>query len=244
MLAAFPPTIRWSGRPRKRIALSELAEESFILYRRHNGPGLYDAVISACAAAGFSPRMAQEAPRMLSTLSLVAAGLGVSLVPASLRRVNIEGVVYVNVTQPAGPRAPLNLIWRDAPVRRLPQADRGSAALPRPAARLTPGGATLCGCRILSRIFMPSPQPIGVYDSGLGGLSVARAIRDALPGERLLYVADSAHVPYGEKPRITCGDAQKPSRTTSSSATPKPSWWPATRPRPRPSPTCARATPA
>ena len=39
---------------------------------------------------------------MLSTLSLVAAGLGVSLVPASLRRVNIEGVVYVNVTQPAG----------------------------------------------------------------------------------------------------------------------------------------------
>jgi DNA-binding transcriptional LysR family regulator len=117
MLAAFPadhPMVR--GRPRKRIALSELAEESFILYRRHNGPGLYDAVISACAAAGFSPRMAQEAPRMLSTLSLVAAGLGVSLVPASLRRVNIEGVVYVNVTQPAGLRAPLNLIWRDAPL--------------------------------------------------------------------------------------------------------------------------------
>ena len=50
MLAAFPadhPMVR--GRPRKRIALSELAEESFILYRRHNGPGLYDAVISACA---------------------------------------------------------------------------------------------------------------------------------------------------------------------------------------------------
>ena len=158
MLAAFPadhPMVR--GRPRKRIALSELAEESFILYRRHNGPGLYDAVISACAAAGFSPRMAQEAPRMLSTLSLVAAGLGVSLVPASLRRVNIEGVVYVSVTQPAGLRAPLNLIWRDAPVRRLPQADRGSAALPRPAARLTPGGATLCGCRILSRIFHALP---------------------------------------------------------------------------------------
>ena len=50
---------------------------------------------------------------MLSTLSLVAAGLGVSLVPASLRRVNIEGVVYVNLTQPAELRAPLNLIWRD-----------------------------------------------------------------------------------------------------------------------------------
>jgi len=53
---------------------------------------------------------------MLSTLSFVAAGLGVSLVPASLRRVNIEGVVYVSVTHPAELRAPLNLIWRDAPL--------------------------------------------------------------------------------------------------------------------------------
>ncbi|RSF01326.1 LysR substrate-binding domain-containing protein [Achromobacter aegrifaciens] len=114
MLAAFPadhPTVK--GRPRKRIALSELADESLILYRRHSGPGLYDAIIAACGAAGFSPRVAQEAPRMLSTLSLGAAGLGVSLVPASLRRVNIEGVVYVNLAQPAELRAPLNLIWRD-----------------------------------------------------------------------------------------------------------------------------------
>lgn len=117
MLAAFPadhPAVK--GRARKRIALSELADESLILYRRHSGPGLYDAIISACSAAGFSPHVAQEAPRMLSTLSLVAAGLGVSLVPASLRRVNIEGVVYISVSQPTELRAPLNLIWRDAPL--------------------------------------------------------------------------------------------------------------------------------
>lgn len=117
MLAAFPadhPAVK--GRARKRIALSELADESLILYRRHSGPGLYDAIIAACSAAGFSPRIVQEAPRMLSTLSLVAAGLGVSLVPASLRRVNIEGVVYVSMTRPAELRAPLNLTWRDAPM--------------------------------------------------------------------------------------------------------------------------------
>jgi glutamate racemase len=42
--------------------------------------------------------------------------------------------------------------------------------------------------------------PIGVFDSGVGGLSVLRAIRAELPGEDLLYVADSAHVPYGDKP--------------------------------------------
>ncbi|WP_321350637.1 glutamate racemase [Halopseudomonas oceani] len=42
--------------------------------------------------------------------------------------------------------------------------------------------------------------PIGVFDSGVGGLSVLREIRRLLPGEDLLYVADSGHVPYGEKP--------------------------------------------
>jgi len=44
------------------------------------------------------------------------------------------------------------------------------------------------------------PRPIGVFDSGLGGLSVLREIRALLPGEDLLYCADSGHAPYGEKP--------------------------------------------
>ncbi|AKZ26120.1 glutamate racemase [Ralstonia pseudosolanacearum] len=42
--------------------------------------------------------------------------------------------------------------------------------------------------------------PVGVFDSGLGGLSVLRAIRAELPAESLLYLADSRHAPYGEKP--------------------------------------------
>jgi glutamate racemase len=41
---------------------------------------------------------------------------------------------------------------------------------------------------------------IGVFDSGVGGLSVLRHIRHALPTERLIYIADSGHVPYGDKP--------------------------------------------
>lgn len=45
----------------------------------------------------------------------------------------------------------------------------------------------------------PGNAPIGVFDSGVGGLSVLRAIRDALPHEALLYVADSGHAPYGHK---------------------------------------------
>ncbi|KIP90451.1 MULTISPECIES: glutamate racemase [Pseudomonas] len=44
-----------------------------------------------------------------------------------------------------------------------------------------------------------SEAPIGVFDSGVGGLTVLREIRSLLPQESLLYVADSGHVPYGEK---------------------------------------------
>lgn len=42
--------------------------------------------------------------------------------------------------------------------------------------------------------------PIGIFDSGVGGLTVARAILDQLPHERVLYLGDTAHVPYGPKP--------------------------------------------
>jgi glutamate racemase len=42
-------------------------------------------------------------------------------------------------------------------------------------------------------------RPIGIFDSGVGGLSVAREIRRALPGEDLLYVADTAYCPYGDR---------------------------------------------
>lgn len=45
-----------------------------------------------------------------------------------------------------------------------------------------------------------SQGPIGVFDSGVGGLSVLREIRRELPCEDLLYIADSAHAPYGDKP--------------------------------------------
>ncbi|MEA9985290.1 glutamate racemase [Subtercola sp. RTI3] len=45
-----------------------------------------------------------------------------------------------------------------------------------------------------------SDAPIGIFDSGVGGLTVARSIRDQLPRESLLYVGDTAHSPYGPKP--------------------------------------------
>ncbi|VVE30161.1 LysR family transcriptional regulator [Pandoraea aquatica] len=93
------------------VPMTAIASEKLILYRRRAGQGLYDAIIAACHGAGFSPAIEQEAPRLLTTLSLVAAGLGVSVVPASLMRMQIEGIVYRPLAPP--PRAPLCCAYRE-----------------------------------------------------------------------------------------------------------------------------------
>ncbi|MCS6764438.1 MAG: LysR family transcriptional regulator [Candidatus Protistobacter heckmanni] len=114
MLAVLPARHPLAKKRRDRpLGLAELADESFILYQRPSGAGIYDAVIAACRAAGFSPHVDQEAPRMLSTPSLVASGLGVTIVPASIQRVNVEGISYVELDT-LGLSAPLYLVYRKA----------------------------------------------------------------------------------------------------------------------------------
>src|SRR5437868_5944677 len=112
MVAALPSGHRLAAGTKSRLPLSALEGETFILYRRPLGPGLYDAIIAACQRAGYSPRIGQEAPRMLATLSLVAAGLGVTLIPASMQRIGIDGVAYRAIERKAGLVAPLNLAYR------------------------------------------------------------------------------------------------------------------------------------
>ena len=48
-------------------------------------------------------------------------------------------------------------------------------------------------------LFKVKEQPIGIFDSGVGGLTVAHAIKQILPGENLVYFGDTAHLPYGDK---------------------------------------------
>src|SRR5581483_1705062 len=111
-----------TGADEQALPLADLAAETFILYRRPLGPGLYDAIIAACHGASFSPLVGQEAPRVLSTLNLVAAGLGVSIVPASLRRLHMDGIVYRRLHEGAGLGAPIDLAYR---------TEEGSAAVRR-----------------------------------------------------------------------------------------------------------------
>lgn len=49
-------------------------------------------------------------------------------------------------------------------------------------------------------------QPIGIFDSGIGGLTVARAVKDILPHEAVIYFGDTAHLPYGDKSAATIQD--------------------------------------
>ena len=46
---------------------------------------------------------------------------------------------------------------------------------------------------------MNKNQPIGIFDSGIGGLTVAHAVKSCLPNEDIIYFGDTAHMPYGEK---------------------------------------------
>ncbi|QJI31298.1 LysR family transcriptional regulator [Pseudomonas sp. ADAK18] len=94
------------------LPLANLATEAFVLYRRRVGLGLYDAILVACREAGFSPQVVQEAPRMTATLSLVAAGLGVSIVPSSMQRLRGDGIVYRELSECRSLVAPLHLATR------------------------------------------------------------------------------------------------------------------------------------
>ena len=118
MVAALPSTHVLAHSERDAaISIKALADETFVVYGRpprpgQQGLGQYEAMIAACRAAGFSPRVGQDAPTIISTLGLVAAGLGISLVPASLQHMSMDGVVYRRLRGTIQPKAILNLASR------------------------------------------------------------------------------------------------------------------------------------
>jgi len=80
-----------------RIDLQILRGEPLIVTPRTAGPTFYDAVVGGCRAAGFEPALAQSAPQIVSILTLVAAELGVALIPASMRQLGFKGVAYRSI---------------------------------------------------------------------------------------------------------------------------------------------------
>lgn len=109
LIAVLPERHRLAGR--KRIAVRDLAGEPFVLAPRAQSSSYTDAVLAACAEAGFQPRVVQEASETIAILALVAGGLGVSLLAAGVQTVRARGVVY----RPLHPRPPtieLSVAWR------------------------------------------------------------------------------------------------------------------------------------
>jgi DNA-binding transcriptional LysR family regulator len=99
------------GRSRAPVALKTFADDRFILIGPP-GTGLHDETVAACRAVGFAPRIGQPAPRITSAIALVAAGLGVALVPESVHRLAMSGVVYRRLDRSARPKAFLGLALR------------------------------------------------------------------------------------------------------------------------------------
>ena len=99
------------------IALRALAGERLILVRRHAAPGMYGNVVDACHKAGFEPLIIAEVEQMLTSMNLVAAGVGISLVPASIREIRQEGIVYRPILDAPSLVAPLTLVYRRGETR-------------------------------------------------------------------------------------------------------------------------------
>lgn len=93
------------------ISLNRFADDNFIAFARQEGPGMFEATLAACLAAGFTPRIGQDAPRITSTLSLVAVGLGVAMVPRSAGRMHLDGIVFREIAAPDRPTVPIDLVY-------------------------------------------------------------------------------------------------------------------------------------
>jgi len=78
----------------RRIPLRRLAAEPLVLFPREQAPGFHDLLIGRLAATGTSPQVVQYAPEMLTIIGLVATGIGVSPVPASVAHLALDGVTY------------------------------------------------------------------------------------------------------------------------------------------------------
>jgi DNA-binding transcriptional LysR family regulator len=109
LLAALPlhhPLAR-----RRSVPLAALAVEPFVLFPQTMRSRLLEIIISSCAAAGFLPRVVQEAEQMHTLVSLVSAGLGVTLVPAWVAAAHKFDIAYVELEDEI-PSYQIFMAWR------------------------------------------------------------------------------------------------------------------------------------
>lgn len=95
----------------RTVRLGQLADSPFVLLPREVGPQLHDRITGLCTAAGFTPRVTQRAVEWQTVCALVETGLGVSLAPASIRRIRLKGVAFRRI-DPNDARTRVAVAWR------------------------------------------------------------------------------------------------------------------------------------
>ncbi|MEU8837014.1 LysR family transcriptional regulator [Streptomyces sp900116325] len=95
----------------RTVRLGQLADSPFVLLPREVGPQLHDRITGLCTAAGFTPRVTQRAVEWQTVCALVETGLGVSLAPASIRRIRLKGVAFRRI-DPDDARTRVAVAWR------------------------------------------------------------------------------------------------------------------------------------
>lgn len=111
LIAALPSESFQLDDASHEIDLTALRELDFIVSPPSVSAGLFDAIKQACHERGFEPKIGQNAPQIVSILSLVSANLGVSLVPESTKQLQIQGVAYRSLKAPV-PTVGLGLAYK------------------------------------------------------------------------------------------------------------------------------------
>lgn len=114
VLVALPADHRLAAL--EQVPLSELAQEPWVSFPATKGSNVRDMALRLAHEAGFTPRIAQEAPDSYAILGLVAAGVGVSLTVSSVRHIETPGLIYRDLTGEPSFLAAI-IIWGDAPDR-------------------------------------------------------------------------------------------------------------------------------
>ena len=99
-------------KPDQTVPLEALRDEALILVRRPGAPGLYASLLARLEQRGVPVRVVAEVQRMMSNVNLVAAGTGISIVPASMQGAHSRSVAYRPLPKSAGLQAPITLAYR------------------------------------------------------------------------------------------------------------------------------------
>jgi DNA-binding transcriptional LysR family regulator len=89
-----------------------LLAHDFVVYRRADGPGIFDSIFERVAAIGGRLRIVGEVSRLIGTINLVGAGRGISIVPTTMQALHTEAVAYLPLAKGAMPALPLFLAHR------------------------------------------------------------------------------------------------------------------------------------